>query len=145
MEPSRRCGAAFRPAQGVVFGARRQSGIIGPLKNSLGTAGIPFSNAGHVWKPEPISQMRGGQISDPAERVGAFGARRSAVDATTRNVLSPTSASLDGRRVRRPQPRAEVLQPVRNGEGRLAHVLRLNIKPLEVRGRQALRAVDGAT
>ena len=93
-----------------------------------------------------LSRRCGGQDFD--RRKGgkvAFGARRSAVDATTRNVLSPTSTSLDGRRVRRPQPRAEVLQPVRNGEGRLAHVLRLNIKPLEVRGRQALRAVDGAT
>ena len=55
-----------------------------------------------------------------------------------------TTSLLDGRRVRRPQPRAEVLESVRNGEGRLSDIFSLDVEPLEVRGRQALRAVDGA-
>ena len=92
---------------------------------------------------EPISQMRGGQHFDRRKGSArlALGARPSTQRLGT---YLTTTSLLDGRRVRRPQPRAEVLQSVREGESRLADIFSLDVEPLEVRGRQALRAVDGA-
>ena len=142
MELSRRCGGPrFDRLKEFADCGGSALGTIGMWRVKIFTGdGREISPARACGSMEPISQMRGPHFD---RRKVAFGARRSAVDAG--GTCLATAPLLDGRRVRRPQPRAEGLQPVRNGEGRLAHVLRLNIKPLEVRGRQALRAVDGAT
>ena len=112
-------------------------------KNSIGDGREIFSGCRAYVEAWNLSRRCGGQDFDrlKGSRL-ALGARPSTQRLGT---YLTTTSLLDGRRVRRPQPRAEVLQSVRDGESRLSDIFRLNIKALEVRGRQALRAVDGAT